>query len=155
MDPGELLRGIRSARRISQRELAQLAELPRSTVDRIEAGAVAPRFATMVRLLAATGYRFALQDSHGRFVSLTDDDGDRDRDRGGRRFPAHLESGRTPGYFEQSNRSWWGWHCIAWPFTDDWVPEHTYWRRRPPPTLEQWPMHMRNDEQGRVWDDAT
>lgn len=139
-DSARWLRAIRLARRISQREFAEIAGLPRSTVDRIEAGTTDPRFSTFVRLSEAVGYYLVLMDHRGR-MCLLPRPGGRLTDRAGRTLPAHLPFAKVPAYLSGSPWQWWGWHSIAWPFTDDWVPEYTFWKRRPPPR--------------RVWDDAT
>jgi hypothetical protein len=77
-------------------------------------------------------------------------------DRGARRFPAHLTAQRVLGYFESPKpgyTDWWGWHNIAWPFTDEWVPANTYWRRgEPPPVISLEAVYSLRDQ---VWDDAT
>lgn len=143
---------MRCGRRISQRELAEVAHIPRTTIARIEGGATIPRFDTLVHLAAALGYVVSIHDRHRRPLHV---DADKEAlvDRGGRHFPAHLRADRTPGYFAPIEAgNWWGWHNIAWPFTDDWVPEHTYWQRVEWRPIEgcEYP-----GEWGRVWDDAT
>ncbi|MGZ5214350.1 MAG: helix-turn-helix transcriptional regulator [Actinomycetota bacterium] len=50
-----LLRKARQRAALSQRSLATLAEVPQSTVGRIEAGVVQPRVDTLLRLLRASG----------------------------------------------------------------------------------------------------
>ena len=147
---GAWLRAVRRSRRISQRELAELAQLPRSSIDRIEAGRVVPKLDTVERLLAVTGYELAVTDQHGRLLAL-DPERERRRDRARRHFPAHLDQGRTPTY---DDGGWWGWERIAWPYTDDWVPEWTYWRRRKARWIGAWEMKYPS-EYGPAWDDAT
>jgi transcriptional regulator with XRE-family HTH domain len=132
MEAGRWIRAVRRTGRLSQRELAERAGVPRSTVERIESGASSPRLETFAGLVAAAGLELVVCNADGRRVEL-DDSHDRLLDRGGRRFPAHLEYARTTGYFDFSGRTWWGWHNIAWPFTDEWVPEFTYWHRPKPP----------------------
>jgi transcriptional regulator with XRE-family HTH domain len=50
---GNLLRSARAKKGISQAQLAALAGVPRSTVERIEAGTRQPSLVTLSRLLAA------------------------------------------------------------------------------------------------------
>lgn len=50
---GNLLRSARAKKGISQAQLATLAGVPRSTVERIEAGTRQPSLVTLSRLLAA------------------------------------------------------------------------------------------------------
>lgn len=50
---GNLLRSARAKKGISQARLAELAGVPRSTVERIEAGTRQPSLVTLSRLLAA------------------------------------------------------------------------------------------------------
>ena len=50
---GNLLRSARAKKGISQARLAELARVPRSTVERIEAGTRQPSLVTLSRLLAA------------------------------------------------------------------------------------------------------
>ncbi len=131
MDIARTLRAARRARKVSQRELATLAGVPRSTIERVEAGRVAPGLVTAARLLGSLGYELVAADQRGEILEL-DDEHDRVRDRAGRRFPAHLLWGRTAGYFEPlgSGLDWWGWHRIAWPFDGpDIVPAHTFLHR--------------------------
>ena len=98
MDAAQWLRSARWARRISQRELAELADLPRSTVDRIESGRTVPRFDTFTALLAAVGYEIRVVDRHGRELGRTRSGNGPPSyiDRGGRQFPAHLPARKTP-----------------------------------------------------------
>jgi transcriptional regulator with XRE-family HTH domain len=50
---GNLLRSARAKKDVSQAQLAALAGVPRSTVERIEAGTRQPSLVTLSRLLAA------------------------------------------------------------------------------------------------------
>lgn len=58
--PSELLRGARETAGLSRRSLAARAEVPTSTVSRIESGQADPSFGTLSRLLAAAGARLVL-----------------------------------------------------------------------------------------------
>jgi transcriptional regulator with XRE-family HTH domain len=130
IDMGRLLRAARRARAVSQRELATLAEVPRSTIDRIEAGRVRPGIETVAHLLSALDFYFTVTDRAGRILTA-DDDHDRLRDTAGRRFPAHLVWAKTPSFRHEEVHRWWGWWRIAWPFgVGVRPPEYTYWRRQ-------------------------
>lgn len=61
---GNLLRSARAKKGISQARLAELAGVPRSTVERIEAGTRQPSLVTLSRLLAAVDLemRIRLED---------------------------------------------------------------------------------------------
>ena len=121
-------------------------------MGRIEADTVVPRFDTMLTLLAGAGFTLGLVDHRGRALELHPE---RDSlvDRAGRHLPSHLRPIPTPrcggpigyGY-------WWGWHHIAWPYSDDWVPEYTCWQRPPPPQVIDC---SRFQLWAAVWDDAT
>ena len=132
VNPADVLRAVRWTRRLSQRELADLAGLPRSTVDRIESGQVRdPGFSTVQRILAATGYTLVVINEHGRLLRASigetgrNDSGAHHYDHAGRRLPAHLESRKV-----RSNLGdWWGWGRIAWSMSDPVVPKYTYLRR--------------------------
>jgi len=58
---GNLLRSARAKRAISQARLADLAGVPRSTVERIEAGTRQPSLITLSRLLAAVGLEMRIR----------------------------------------------------------------------------------------------
>jgi transcriptional regulator with XRE-family HTH domain len=142
VDAARTLRAARRARAVSQRELAALAGVPRSTVARAESGQVAPSLGTLARLLGALGYRVVAADRRGQLLEL-DDDHDRLRDDAGRRFPAHLVWGKTRGYAHWSpGLYWWGWHRISWPGGVGVLPPtHTYHHRprdHPPPAPSEW-----------------
>jgi transcriptional regulator with XRE-family HTH domain len=151
-----MVRAARRSRRVSQRELAEMARVPRSTVDRAEAGQVVPRLPTFMALLGALGYELVAVDRAGTRLEL-DDEHDALRDGAGRRFPAHLEADRTPGYFEQGRlmRRWWGWERIAWPAGPGQPPEFTYWLRRRPPWKGKYGHLVERPDPQRWWEDAT
>jgi transcriptional regulator with XRE-family HTH domain len=125
--PGVLLRAIRRRRRISQRELAAISHLPRSTVSRIEAGAVMPRIDTLVRLIDAASHCLVIVDHRGRPLHF-DAQHEALIDRGGRHFPAHADAVET-GDLEPI--WWWGWFRIAWGERWETVPSHVQARPRP------------------------
>jgi transcriptional regulator with XRE-family HTH domain len=123
-------------RGVSQRELAERAGVPRSTLDRIEAGTTDPRLSTVTRLLAAVGFELLVTNEHGRPLRI---DVLRETlvDGRGRRFPPHWEYEPITGNWDDN---WWG-HYRNAIRNREWQPTHTYWRRYPsllPP-----------------WDDAT
>ena len=128
-------------RRLSQRDLAALARIPRSTVDRVESGATDPRLSTLTELLACAGFRLVIADQWGHLLCV-DDEHDRLRDASFRRFPAHLTS--SPIGMPELD-GWWGWRRIAWVLDDPTVPTHFYWRNR---RITEW-------EPDRRWDEAT
>jgi transcriptional regulator with XRE-family HTH domain len=97
---------VRRVRRVvdaSQRELAELAGVSERTIARIESGAVVPSLRVLQRLLAAAGYHLVVVDADHQLVSPMRDLPEGERDRQGRRFPAHLDVIVDPGPGE-----WWG-----------------------------------------------
>lgn len=145
MNAGDVVRGVRWARRLSQRDLAALAGLPPSTVARIESGHIAdPRLGTLEAVLSATGYGLVVVNQFGRVLPVRDEH-TLLRDEAARRFPAHLPVEPVIGEFRDG---WWGWRRIAWLPDDPRVPEFTYSRRR----KNLWTDPYYAD---RRWDDAT
>lgn len=101
-DLGALLRALRRAADLSQRQLAERASVPQSTVARIEAGKyVNPSFRTVEQIVQAAGGSLSI--SHGPAAApegrakQAPTDGvdqvphDHLTDAGGRRYPAHLD----------------------------------------------------------------
>ncbi len=84
------LRRIRRAADLSQRELAGAAALSVSAVAHAEAGTRDLPVSALVRAAALAGLRLALLDGAGMEVRGMHPDAVRDR--GGRRFPAHLDT---------------------------------------------------------------
>jgi glycine hydroxymethyltransferase len=129
---GDLVRQARRSADLSQRELARRAGVPQSTVGRIESGeARCPRWITMVGLMHAAGCRLTLVTGHE--VAGTGRLGERDR--GGRRYPAHLDVRPVTTF-----GTWWGdWQLLstlaekAWYLSPRQRPAHTFdlarWRR--------------------------
>jgi transcriptional regulator with XRE-family HTH domain len=98
---GAHLRMLRRRADLSQRELAARSGVPLSTIARIEADQTRdPRLSTLTRLVEAAGYRLAIIDADTGLGPLLD--GRALRDRGGRRFPAHLDLARVRDYL-----GWW------------------------------------------------
>lgn len=71
MTAARLLRRARRRSQLSQRELARLANVPQSTVARIELGALSPRTDTLDRLLRAAGQTLAAEPLLGVGVDRT------------------------------------------------------------------------------------
>ena len=65
MKASRALKYARARAGLSQRELAEKAGLPQSTVGRIESGAVDPRFETLMTLLRACGYDLEVEPRLG------------------------------------------------------------------------------------------
>jgi transcriptional regulator with XRE-family HTH domain len=86
--PG-LVRRIRRVAGLSQRELASLLDASQSRVARWETGRTSPSLADLERMAARAGLRLVLVDDDGASVEPMRLDGARDR--GGRRFPAHVD----------------------------------------------------------------
>lgn len=72
---GNLLRSARAKKGISQAQLAALAGVPRSTVERIEAGTRQPSLVTLSRLLAAVDLEMRIRlddyDDHDDVLDAT------------------------------------------------------------------------------------
>lgn len=125
-----LMRAMRHARCLSQRELAARAELPKNTVGRLEAGrTLDPMMSTFERIVAAAGYRIAILPPEAPAELVADEITCMEcpgieRDASGRHFPAHLERRRlTP------ETGWWGWGRIAWEFSNHPRPANVYYLR--------------------------
>jgi transcriptional regulator with XRE-family HTH domain len=95
LGPG-MLRRIRRTADVSQRELAAMLGVAPSTVGRWEAGENSPDLETVARLAGIAGLRLALVDPDDRVVAPMAEDAMRDR--GGRRFPAHLDGWAVGAY---------------------------------------------------------
>jgi transcriptional regulator with XRE-family HTH domain len=134
LDPAAIasgwVRAIRRYRNLSTRELAELSGVPKTTINRIETERTVPRLDTFLALLGASGLEFALLDERG-VALVVDDDHDQLRDRGERRFPAHLFTFKTPELTSIHYRNWWGWDRIAFGVPGEFVPEYTFRRRGP------------------------
>jgi transcriptional regulator with XRE-family HTH domain len=143
---GDLLRSLRRQADLSQRQLAELAGVPPSTVARIESGvAQDPRFRTLERLVQAVGATFVV----GAAVSAGMRPGGRERarqdpagggvsteagppeapelvDAAGRRYPAHLDVREVREPRDWSGAWWAQWYTIPperWPVA---MPAVTY-----------------------------
>lgn len=138
---GAWIRAIRRFRDMSTRELAEATGVPRTTINRIETGRCVPRLDTFLTVLHRTGHDLAVINEYG-WPLVLDREHDQLRDRRKRRFPAHLPWLATPEFGSPDNNDWWGWNRIAWGLVGEFVPEYTYWRRRP-------------TTPGVPWEDAT
>jgi transcriptional regulator with XRE-family HTH domain len=96
---GTLLRRVRRTADLSQRELADLLGVARSTVARAETGERDVPTAVLVRAAGLAGLRLGLLDAAGQEVPGMAPDAVRDR--AGRRFAAHLDT--------RHGDVWW-WH---------------------------------------------
>lgn len=94
--PG-LVRRIRRILDVSQRGLAQLIGVSQSVVARWETGRTSPRVSVLHLLMRLAGLGSTVHDSEtGAEVEPMRDDGARDR--GGRRYPAHVDL-RVMGWY--------------------------------------------------------
>lgn len=110
------LRAARRAADMSQRQLAAAAELPPHVVARIESSPDCARVGDFARLLGSAGFTLAVLDPMGRRLDPESPQDAQRRDRGRRRYPAHLDV-RVGG------PSWWGYYA---PIFLGQVPEHTF-----------------------------
>ena len=90
VDVAGLLRRIRRRTDLSQRELAARLHVSKTTVAAFEAGTRTVDVHLLAAAAALAGLRVALLDEQGAEVRGMHPDGVRDR--GGRRFPAHLDT---------------------------------------------------------------
>ena len=149
MDIAIMLREIRRRFVLSQRELAELSGLGKSTIGRLESGECAdPSIGTVTRILGSVGLRIAVLHGHGREFVVTGEPVDY-RMSDGRRLPAHLRVRAIRGM----QTPWWGWFRIAWlpddPRRNPAVPPFTYDRRCDPQLLAD------PDMSSYKWDGAT
>jgi transcriptional regulator with XRE-family HTH domain len=130
--PGDVLRAVREQRRLSQRELAKVAGVAKSTIDRIEREHGARcSLDIMERILAATGYHLCIYTDQGYPVEVRESRF-LPADRGGRLYPAHLRL-RKVGLMGDPSYSpgfWWGWWHIAFSDRDPKKPTYTFDKRR-------------------------
>ena len=87
--PG-LVRRIRRILDVSQRGLAAILDVSQSVVARWETGRTSPRASVIIELLGLAKLHVTIHDAEtGEKVEPMRDDGGRDR--GGRRYPAHVD----------------------------------------------------------------
>jgi HTH-type transcriptional regulator/antitoxin HipB len=89
IDPSGLVRRVRRAADLSQRQLAALAGVSPACIARIETDAASVRVDLFQTLLAAAGLRLAVLDGDGKEVAPMRADGLRNG--AGSRFPAYLD----------------------------------------------------------------
>ncbi|WP_366526368.1 helix-turn-helix transcriptional regulator [Ferrimicrobium sp.] len=107
---GGIVALARLTAKLTQRELAELSGVPQSTIARIEAGSVAPKFETISRILAGAGLEMRIQlaplDDHdqvlqARYESLSDDE----KTQVDRRHLSNVEMFRGAGKTTESNKA--------------------------------------------------
>ncbi|HVU91488.1 MAG TPA: helix-turn-helix transcriptional regulator [Jatrophihabitans sp.] len=133
MDVAAYLRAARGTRKVSQRALAALADVPVSTLDRIEAGVTDPRISTVAKLFGALGYYLTVANDPGRPLRL-DETREQLIDGRGRHFPPHWEYEEITGNWDDR---WWG-HYRNKMRQRSWRPSHTYWFRHPSVGFTPW-----------------
>ena len=116
-------RYVRAARAIadlSQRELALRAGVPHHIVAKAEHSPRLARVDEFACLLEAAGLHLIVVDDDGREIPAEDAQLAKRRDRGRRRFPAHLD-------VREGKDDWWG---DGWPMFQGKTPAYTFDRSR-------------------------
>jgi DNA-binding XRE family transcriptional regulator len=96
-----LTRRVRRISDMSQRQLAEAVNVSRSSISKVEAGALAPTIRLMQRILAVAELRLVAVDRDGH-LELPMEDWQDIEDGGGRRYPSHLDTIVDPRVGE-----WW------------------------------------------------
>jgi transcriptional regulator with XRE-family HTH domain len=126
-DLGGYLRRGRRRKDLSQRQLAERAQVSPATVARLEArfGAEGVRLSTLMAVLVILDLRLVcVDDSSG--LPLDPHVSETWRDAAGRHLPPHLEPRPTAG---PDDEWWWGWLAYStWMVPPQ--PEHSYFRNR-------------------------
>lgn len=126
IDLGATLRALRRRADLSQRELAERAGVPASTVSRVESGTAGdPRFRTVERLVAAAGG--AVTAGPAAATPAPPDPHEDLVDNAGRRYPAHLDVRRVV-----DAKDWWGAWWVNWYN----LPRHRWPRAAPDYTFD-------------------
>jgi transcriptional regulator with XRE-family HTH domain len=132
MDLGAVLRALRRAADLSQRQLAERAGVSQTAVARIESGRAGnPAFRTVERLVRAAGATLRAEADPPASGAAPPDPVPHEelRDAAGRRYPAHLDVLEVTRP-EKWWGSWWTETMIPsrWPLAK--VPPYTFHRRR-------------------------
>jgi transcriptional regulator with XRE-family HTH domain len=136
MDAFPVDRYLRAARRnadVSQRELARRAGLPHQIAAKVEHSPALARVCDVATLLEAVGLHLVVLDDDGREFAPEPEQRNRLKDRGARRFPAHLD-------VRAAREGWWG---DGWPMFFGKVPDYTFDRSR---GLRDWRRRQREEE---------
>ncbi|HEY8729517.1 MAG TPA: helix-turn-helix transcriptional regulator [Acidothermaceae bacterium] len=128
------VRAARATADLSQRELAERANLPHYIVGNVERTPSLARVSDVAKLLSAVGLALQVVDADGRVFEPEPEQAAKLRDRGRRRFPAHLDVRPT-------EEGWWG---DGWPMFFGNVPTHTFDRSR---ELRDWRRHKRQRQE--------
>jgi transcriptional regulator with XRE-family HTH domain len=118
--PGTM-RAARRLRLVTQRQLADRAGVPLSTVQRIEAGRSDPRVGTLANILAVLGVE--LHGCAAGYPLEPDEVRERALDAQGRHFPQNHDVARLV-----HPEHWWGWYRTN-PKVVYNPPTYTYWKR--------------------------
>ena len=129
------LRAARAAADLSQRELAERARLPHYIVGNVERTPTLARISDVAKLLDAAGLKLQVVDGDGQVFDPESEQKAKLRDRGRRRFPAHLDVRTT-------DEGWWG---DGWPMFFGKVPMHTFDRSR---ELRDWRRRKQQRQEG-------
>jgi hypothetical protein len=114
------VRAARKAVDLSQRQMALRAATAHHIVVTAESNPRLTRVADLARLLEAAGLRLVVVDDEGREFQPEPEQEAARKDRGGRRYPGHLDVRSGKEY-------WWG---DGWPMFEGKTPEHTFDRNR-------------------------
>src|SRR5437867_11036198 len=71
MQAATMLRWARHLEGLTQRELAERAEVPQATVARIESGQITPRIDTVEKLLRVVGHELTIEPRPGAGVDMS------------------------------------------------------------------------------------
>ena len=129
------VRAARAAADLSQRELAERANVPHYVVGNVERTPSLARVSDVAKLLSAAGLTLQVVDADGQVFEPESEDNARLRDRGRRRFHAHL-------VVRPSDEGWWG---DGWPMFFGKVPNYTFDRNR---DLRDWRRYKQQREEG-------
>jgi transcriptional regulator with XRE-family HTH domain len=135
---GALLRALRRAADLSQRQLAERSGVPLSTISRLEAGTrIDARFSTVVRLVRAAGARVLVTDVDGNpMPEIPHEDL---FDGGDRHYPAHVDVRRVV-----TDDDWWGcWWTAGYPINK------THWAEEAPSYSFDLSRRSRDRRRGR------